>query len=75
MQKSIMKTQRNMTMIELINYVRMRNVEYASKPSAPEISLIPTKKTISSKVGAVVPLRLLVCTYLENFLIMYKTTT
>lgn len=70
-----MKTQRNMTMIELINYVRMRNVEYASKPSAPEISLILTKKTISSKVGAVVPLRLLVCTYLENFLMRYKTTT
>ena len=68
-----MKTQRNMTMIELINYVRMRNVEYASKPSAPEIILIPTKKTISSKAGTVVPLRLLVCTDLENFLIRCKT--
>ena len=68
-----MKTQRNMTMIELINYVRMRNVEYASKPSAPEIILIPTKKTISSKAGTVVPLRLLVCTEHENFLIRYKT--
>lgn len=70
-----MKTQRNMTMIELINYVRMRNVEYASKPSAPEIILIPTKKTISSKAGTVVPLRLLVCTDLEKFLMRYKTTT
>lgn len=62
-----------MTMIELINYVRMRNVEYASKPSAPEISMIPTKKTISSKVGTIVSLKILVCTELENFLIRYKT--
>lgn len=62
-----------MTMIELINYVRMRNVEYASKPSAPEISLIPAKKTISSKVSMVVSLRFLVCMDLEKFLIRYKT--
>ena len=64
-----------MTMIELMNYVKMRNVEYASKPSAPEISLIPTKKTISSKVGTVVPLGFLVCMDLEKFLMRYKTTT
>lgn len=68
-----MKTQRNMTMIELINYVRMRNVEYASKPSAPEIYLNPQKTEIASKVGTIVSLRLLVCTEHENFLIRYKT--
>lgn len=39
-----MKTQRNMTMMELINWVRMRNKEYASRPSAPEIDLPIVKK-------------------------------
>ena len=39
-----MKTQRNMTMMELIDWVRMRNKEYASRPSAPEIDLPIVKK-------------------------------
>lgn len=33
-----------MTMMELINWVRMRNKEYASRPSAPEIDLPIVKK-------------------------------
>ena len=43
-----MKTGHNMTMIELIDYVRMRNKEYASRPSAPEIDLPIVKKQAQS---------------------------
>lgn len=67
-----MKTQRNMTMIELINYVRMRNMEYASKPSAPEIILIPTKKTISSKDRVLITFGMGFNQEMENLLMRHR---
>ena len=70
-----MKRERNLTLSELINYMRKFDDECINRPSATEIYLNPKKMEISSRVETVTPTRFPVFTELEKFLIRYKTTT
>lgn len=52
-----MKRERNLTLSELINYMRKFDEECINRSSATEIYLNPKKMEIANKVETVMPIR------------------